>query len=244
VSKAVELLGKQHKSKINDSQRSSVIDYKDLTLWVSSNIEDVLTKIRKSEIPDEIFLCLYHVEEIVYSVAAKIVYEENPLKCADYLGNMSEKKQKLLSDLKSDRPLLIERLKLIRKHPMFVSVPEYLLIKLAENLDVRHLNKDDEIDMEEHNDDVIFVTKGTLSTGISSADSVYFFKNDVLMRGINLDRDVSSLFAKKDCSVILINRYVYFDILVRNTDLIPYIFDESNRAMRTDTEIIEKATAE
>ena len=239
VSKAVELLGKQHKSKINDSQRSSVIDYKDLTLWVSTNIEDVLTKIRKSEIPDEIFLCLYHTEEIVYSVAAKIVYEENPLKCADYLGNMTEKKQKLLSDLKTDSPLLTDRLKMIKRHPLFVSLPENLLIKFSEYLSVRHLNKDDEIDTEEESDNLIIVVKGTLSTG-TSADSIYFFKNDIIARGVNLDRDVTSLIAKKDCTVMLINKYIYYDILIRKTEIIPYVFDENNRAMRAETEEHEK----
>lgn len=243
VSKAVELLGKQHKSKINDSQRSSVIDYKDLTLWVSTNIEDVLTKIRKSEIPDEIFLCLYHTEEIVYSVAAKIVYEENPLKCADYLGNMTEKKQKLLSDLKTDSPLLTDRLKMIKRHPLFVSLPENLLIKFSEYLNVRHLNKDDEIDTEEESDNLIIVVKGTLSTG-TSADSIYFFKNDIIARGVNLDRDVTSLIAKKDCTVMLINKYIYYDILIRKTEIIPYVFDENNRAMRAETEEHEKVNAE
>jgi hypothetical protein len=242
VSKAVELLGKQHKSKINDSQRSSVIDYKDLTLWVSTSIEDVLTKIRKSEIPDEIFLCLYHTEEIVYSVAAKIVYEENPLKCADYLGNMTEKKQKLLSDLKTDSPLLTDRLKMIKRHPLFVSVPENLLIKFSEYLSVRHLNKDDEIDTEEESDNLIIVVKGTLSTS-TSADSIYFFKNDIIARGVNLDRDVTSLIAKKDCTVMLINKYIYYDILIRKTEIIPYVFDENNRAMRAEAEEHEKVNA-
>ena len=241
VSKAVELLGKQHKSKINDSQRSSVIDYKDLTLWVNTNIEDVLTKIRKSEIPDEVFLCLYHVEEVVYSVAAKIVYEENPIKCADYLGNMTEKKQKLLSDLKADRPLLMDRLKLIKKHPMFLSVPENLLTKLAEYSEVQHLNKDNEINMEAHSDDIIFVSKGTLSTSASAKDSVYYFKNDIITRGINLGREISTLVAKKECTVILINKYIYFDLLIRKTEIIPYIFDDNNRAMRQETETQDRA---
>lgn len=232
ISKAVDLLGKLHKSKVNDSGRSSVIDYKDLKLWTRSNIDDVLTKIRKSEIPDEIFLCLYHVDEIVYSVAAKIVYEENPLKCSDYLVNMTPQKQKLLADIKGNLPLLMDRVKIFKKHPMFYAVPEHLIAKIAANLQVEKLNKGDEIDLEAQKNDVIFLMKGTLSVKDSFAEKAYFFKNDMIIRGLNLDQGAGSLVAKKESTIAKINRFTYFNLLIRETEIIPFIFDENNKAMR------------
>ncbi|MBQ3691414.1 MAG: hypothetical protein II937_16320 [Bacteroidales bacterium] len=247
ISKAVELLGKLHKSKVNDSLKANVIDYNDVTLWNHSHIEDVLTKIRKSEIPDEVFLCLYHVDEIVYSVAAKIVYEENPLKCSDYLVNMTKKKQALLSDLKNDRPLLMDRIRLIKKHPLFSSVPDKMLVKIAESMRVESLNKGEEIDIETHNGDIIILMKGTLCVKEPFADDVYFFKNDIIVKGLNLNQGAGFITAKKDSSIILIDRFSYFDTLVRETEIIPFIFDENNRAMRLEenqtAQLIEEAEA-
>lgn len=233
VAKAVEHLGKQHKSK-SDTARSSSIDYKDLKLWVSSNIEELLAKIRKSEMPDEIFLCLYHTDEIVYSTAAKIIYDENPLKCSDYLTNMSTDKQLLFASLKSDEPLLMDKIKLMKKHPMFFNVPEYLLMKLAKYIKIRKLNKGDEINLEDESEDVYIMQKGTLCCKESFADDVYFFKNDIIIKGLNLDHGAKSLMAKKDSMLLSINRYEYFNTLIRETEIIPYILDENNRALRED----------
>lgn len=244
VSKAVELLGKLHKSKGADNSQQGTIDYKDLKLWVRSNIEDLLSKIRKSEMPDEIFLCLYHTDEIVYSAAAKIIYNENPLKCADYLTNMSEEKQALHQTLKTDQPLLLEKIKILKKHPMFFNLPEYLLAKIARHSIVKRLNKGDEINLEDANDNVFLIMRGTLWVKEAFSEDKYFFKNETVIKGLNLDQGAKGLVAKKDSFIIQINRFEYFGTLMRETEIIPYILDESNRAMRPDNETSSKDEVE
>ena len=234
ISKAVELLGKQHKSKVSEASKSSVIDYKDMALWTRSNIDDVLAKIRKSEIPDEVFLCLYHTNELVYSVAARLVYDENPVKCSDYLINMTSKKQKLLADLKSGQPILQDKIKLLKKHPMYSNVPEDLIAKIAEYMEVITMKKGDEINIENHDCDVMFLMKGALCVKEAFGEDGYFFKKDILIKGQNLDLGANSLIAKKDTTIMTINRAIYFDILIRETDILPYIFDENNKVMRDD----------
>ncbi|MCQ2253557.1 MAG: hypothetical protein MJZ61_08910, partial [Bacteroidales bacterium] len=234
VSRAVELLGKLHKSKGSDTSMSGAIDYKDLKLWIRSNIEDLLSKIRKSEMPDEIFLCLYHTDEIVYSAAAKIIYNENPLKCADYLTNMSPEKQLLYQQLKNDQPLLLEKIKLLKKYPLFNNLPENLLAKIAKHTRVRRLNKNEEINLTENEEDIYLVMKGTLGVKEALADELYFFPNEMVMKGLNLDQGAKALIAKKESLIMVINRYEYFGTLMRETEIIPLILDENNRAMRPE----------
>ncbi|MBQ1698168.1 MAG: MFS transporter [Bacteroidales bacterium] len=243
VARAVELLGKQHKAKSSDDVLSSSIDYKDLKLWVKSNIKDLLAMIRKSEMPDEMFLCLYHTDEMVYSTAAKIIYEENPLKCSDYLTNMSSDKQLLYAALKSGQPTLTDKIKHVKKHPLFFNVPEYLLAKVAKNITIHELSKGEELNTDDES--VYIVEKGTLSCKVVVEGDVTFFKNDIITKGFNLDHDVKALFAKKESVVLAINRFEYFNTLIRETDIIPYILDENNRAMMArDDNAKEKETME
>ncbi|MBO7461393.1 MAG: hypothetical protein J6T96_02230 [Bacteroidales bacterium] len=232
VARAVELLGKQHKAKASDDVQSSAIDYKDLKLWVKSNIKDLLAMIRKSEMPDEMFLCLYHTDEMVYSTAAKIIYEENPLKCSDYLSNMSADKQLLYVALKAGKPTLSDKIKHLKKHPLFFNVPEYLLAKLAKLIEIHSLKKDDEINADDET--VYIVEKGMMACKVAIEGDVFFVKNDIITKGFNLDHDVKTLYAKKDSEVLSINRFEYFNTLIRETDIIPYILDENNRAMMRD----------
>ena len=232
MARAVELLGKQHKAKATDDVQSSAIDYKDLKLWVKSNIKDLLAMIRKSEMPDEMFLCLYHTDDMVYSTAANIIYEENPLKCSDYLSNMSADKQLLYVALKAGKPTLSDKIKHLKKHPLFFNVPEYLLAKLAKLIEIHSLKKDEEINADDET--VYIVEKGMMACKVAIEGDVFFVKNDIITKGFNLDHDVKTLYAKKDSEVLSINRFEYFNTLIRETDIIPYILDENNRAMMRD----------
>jgi len=242
VSKALELLGKLHKSKASNSSKQSAIDYKDLKLWVRSNIEDVMAKIRKSEMPDEIFLCLYHTEEIIYSMAAKIIYEENPLKCSDYLSNMSTEKQQLYAQLKAEAPLLFDRIKILKKHPMFFNVPEHLLAKVAKNVRVKNMNKGDEINLEDAVDDIFILQKGSLCAKEAFSSDLYFEQNEIIVMGLNLDQGSKALVANTNAVVLVINRFTYFNTLVRETEIIPFILDENNRAMRVSEDAANAVT--
>lgn len=234
ISKALELLGKLHKGKGSDNSKAGTMDYKDLKLWIRSNIEDLLKKIRKSEMPDEIFLCLYHTEEMVYSMAAKIIYDENPLKCSDYLSNMSAEKQSLMAQLKSDQPILLDRIKILKKHPMFFNLPENLLAKIARYVRVKTMKTGEEIDVEPESDDIYILQKGCLLVKEAFSEGNRFSRNDVIVKGLNLDQGAMGLIAKSDSVVLIINRFNYFNTLMRETDIIPFILDENNRAMRTD----------
>ncbi len=229
VSKSVELLGRLHKTKNQGISRSNVMDYKDLTLWVRSNLDELMSKIRKSEMPDEIFLCLYHTDELVYSQAAKIIYEENPIKCSDYLMNMSSKKQQLLNDLTNNMPLLLDKVKLLKKHPMYFNVPENLLVKMAKHVRKVEIPKDGEIQISNTGmpEDIIILLKGSLSVTQTFGEDIYFFKNDIIIKGLNLDQGANVLLAKKDSQALLISRSEYFNLLVSETDLIRYVFNEN-----------------
>ncbi|MBN1252529.1 MAG: hypothetical protein JXR51_03900 [Bacteroidales bacterium] len=229
VTKAIELLGKKH-SKQNASveQVGKKWNYDDIKVWTPESVEDILYKIRKSEMPDEIFVCLYHTDELIYSTAAKIIYNENPVKCADYLERMSDEKKDLLDNLTNDGYILIDRIKLLKKNPLFFSVPENHLAKLAKLVRVVDLKEGEDIDLlnSDKVDKVIIVIKGNLSGVDLDNYEVKFSKNEIVTYGINISKTIHKLKALTDTNILTINRFDYYNLLVDQTEIIQHIFEE------------------
>ncbi len=231
MTKAIDLLGRLHtKKKSAVEQTDKTRSYDDIKVWTPESVNKVLNRIRRSEMPDEIFVCLFHTDELVYSTAAKIIYEENPVKCADYLEKMTDKKKQLLNDLSNDGFVIAERIKYLKKHPMFFSVPENHLAKLAKLVSVKILNPDEEISIQnkEGADNVIIVLRGELEAVVAdkNLEKQSFGKNEIITSGINLKEDIQQLKSKSKTTLLLARRFDYYNLLVDETEIMQHIFEE------------------
>jgi len=230
ITKAIEILGRLHRSnRVPQGYKSTqTIDYRSLELWNVASISNTLEMIRKSEMPDEVFLCLFHSDELVYSTAAKIIHEENPIKCFDYLSNMSEEKQNLLAIISNEGQVLGDKIKILKRHPMYFNIPEKLMVKLAMLSRVKEFKKGEPVYLkfENSSEDVFIIMKGALVTNYERHDEGFFFKNDIIIRGINIPPDTEYLSAKKDCLIFIVNRNDYFNLFLEETDIIKHFFNE------------------
>jgi AAA family ATP:ADP antiporter len=230
VSKAIELIGKLHsknKSSLETGDHSH--DYNDIEIWTSDKVIKTLNKIRRSEMPDEVFVCLFHPDELVYSTAAKVIYEENPAKCSDYLDRMSDRKKAMLGDLAQDGFLLADRIKMLKKHPLFFRVPENFLAELAKFVRVVNLkaNEDLTIVNNDGSNNVVIIIKGELEGPDFDNKPVKFERNKIITHGINLHPSVQKLQAITEVNALLFNRYDYFNEMLDETNIIQHIFEDS-----------------
>ncbi len=224
VAKAIELLGKQYKKK-NIKTTALLHDYSDVKVWTEKNVQKVLEHIRKSDIPDEIFAALYHSDELIYSTAAKIIFDENPIKCFDYLSNMSPQKQKLMKILAHNGHLLQDKIKLLKRNHLFFQVTENHLTKLAQKSDVKLYSQGQDFDYSQFPEDVvILIVKGTLAFGATQ----FFHDNSIIVRGMNLDEFANSLTVEKDSTLLVINRKDFFNILISERELIIGILENTD----------------
>lgn len=233
--KAIELVGKLHRRKKSNQIKAAADSETDenITLWTEARVNEMLVKIRKSEMPDEIFVCLYHPDELIYSTASKVIYDENPLRCFDYLKKMSPEKQELIEVLegKSDtaQNLLIDRVKILKRLAVFFSVPENILVKLAEILRAQKLKKKSVIKLaEEHPNDVIIVSRGSLVYETPDGETLSFKKNDIIIQGLNLPPNATEIQAKRDGLVLYGNRYSYFNLILDETEIMEHMFEQIN----------------
>ncbi len=228
ISKAIEILGRIHK-KANKESSVTLHDYSDIVVWNKENIQKVLQIIRKSDIPDEIFAALYHTEEVVYTVAAKNIFDENPVKCFDYLSNMSPRKQRLIKILSHNGYLLPDKIKLLKHHPLFFNVSENNIIHLAQAAEVINLQKGQSFDFTNYNKEIVLIIlKGELK---DQGENIYS-DNQILIRGINLDYFIQSLDITADSKVIVIDRFDFFDSFISNRYLITEILGAPNYSIQ------------
>lgn len=227
--KAIELLGRLHRRKKKTDVKADETNYETKTyLWTRDEVMELLAQIRKSEMPDEIFACLYHSDELVYSTAAKIIYDENPIRCVNYLKRLPRHKQELIDMLKNqdEKNLLNERVKLIKRVPLFFNIPENILVKLVKIFKTRLVPKKETITFEDDNgeENIFIVLRGKLMYEHDGEEEIIFVKNDIIIKGHNIRYDANHLTAKMNALVLKGSRYEYFNRMVDEIDIVKHLF--------------------
>ncbi|NPA45419.1 MAG: MFS transporter [Chlorobi bacterium] len=226
VAKTLEMLERIHLKKVKKTGNLGSQTFEDLVPWTSEGTEKILNQIKKSELPDEVFLSLFRRDELVYTTAAKIIFDENPQKCSEYLSKMSAEKQQLIKTLEEGGVLLQDKVKLLRRYHLFFSIPDYLLVELAEIVNVNNLNKGDKVYFSrDGSEDIFILIRGELVSCEGQECEEKFSKKTILTPGLNIDKNIEYLTASKKSVVLAANRYKYFNFLVDNTKILQHIFE-------------------
>ncbi len=230
--KAIEMIGRLHKKKQSHALDSEEYNLdSDISPWTEENVQHFLSRIKKSEIPDEIFLCIHHTDKLVYEMATKTVYDENPVRCFDYLRKLSDKKKALINLFDKDNGvknyMLADKIKLIKKVSLFFGMPENILIQLARVLSVVRKSKKEFLELTPPNNcnNVFLVLKGELRSTDKKTPQ-FFSKNDIIVPGLNLNSHTTELQITRDSLLLVGERALYFNLLIDETELIKHIFED------------------
>lgn len=227
IAKTLEMMDKIHRKKSEEIKSYDELkEFKDVEVWKRENLKDVLAHIRRSELPDEVFLCLFHHNELIYSTASKIVYKENPAKCFDYLSRMNDHKKLLIDELSDKGYLLQDKIKLLRKYQLFFSIKDFLLVNLAELVNPVKIKKGESISFTDGtNEWLIILIRGALKTEDDTLNYKEFRKKVIISPGVNVGQDCEKLTATRNSMVLTLDRHMYYNMLVDNTDILQEIFE-------------------
>lgn len=240
MAKAIELFGKIYRRKKTNEENNSNAENSENEKtgnWsLDENHIDSNSSISKTNVPKEIFVCLYHPDELVYSTAAKLIYDDNPDICINYLENLPGAKQELIETLTNPDEtfnLLIERVKLIKRIPQFFSVPENVLVKLVKLFKAHRIKKREKVYLkaEDNTEDVIILLRGMLTFHKNGDSEISFVKNDIISRGSTIDKNAEFLTAKKDAILLKGNRFDFYNLLADEIEIIQPMF----QMIRKDT---------
>ncbi len=226
--KAIELIGKNTRQGVGkDKANKTEVVINSPEIWTEEAANKILQLINKEGLPDEVFVCLYHPSELVYSTAAKVIYDHSPVLCENYLNTLSPEKQKLIPLLKQGSNLLLDNVKLLKRIFLFYTVPEKSLLKLAKIIRPIKIKKGSYIYFvnDENQEDIVILIKGKLFYRDKTKIPYDFKRNDVIIKGLNVPQNASKLKAEKKSYVIFVNRFEYFNLLVVDNDLIQHLFN-------------------
>jgi len=231
ISKAIELLGKLHKKNITKKKKNNeLIDFSDIKIWKKDRINLTLDKIRRSEIPDEVFVALYHPDELIYTSAARIIFDENPIKCFDYLANMSPQKQKLMQYLSNNEMLIDDKIKYIKRFTLFFNLPDNHIPVFAKHAEIIQVPENQIVNIFSENQEYVFlVIKGNIQYFPTENKEKIFSKNDIIIRGLNINNFTTKLISKTDSVLIAFKRREFFNIIINNKEIVRHILSEAKQ---------------
>jgi hypothetical protein len=123
---------------------------------------------------------------------------------------------------------LADRIKLLKKHPLFFRVPENYLAELAKFVRVVNLSADEDLEIinPDGSNNVVILIKGELEGPDFDNKQVRFEKNRIITHGINLHPSIQKLHAVTDVNALIFNRFDYFNELLDETNIIQHIFED------------------
>jgi len=227
--KAIELLAKLHKKQQVKQVSTQEQEIPDVVQWTYENVKQLLLALRKSELPEEIFACLYHADEIIYSTAASVLYEENPVYCIRHLRSMSSEKQNLISLLENKDVIGIvsEKVRFLKGNPSFFNIPENFLARLSKIFSIRTVTENDRIYIYDDNFDEIamFISSGKIMCTDEQGATKLFKSGDMLLKGINIPESVEFLVATKKSVIMITKRSTFFNVFLDDTEVLKYFLD-------------------
>ncbi len=140
---------------------------------------------------------------------------------------MSEAKKNLIHTLETGGFLLADKVKLLRRYHLFFSVPDYLLVKIAQIIIPLNLAKGDKLYFNDNNDDdkIIILLKGVLVYNEGAENETVFSKKVIITPGVNIEQDAGFLSIQRSALVLVANKYKYFNLLLDNTEIMQHIFE-------------------
>jgi len=234
LSRAIEALGNIYRShKFNKWTLPDNKHYTDIE-WNDKEINEVAEAIRHTQMPEEIFLGLFHKHELIYTTSAKIIYNENPTRCFTYLNSFYAEKRQLYELLENkqadDKGLIHERIKALKRQKLFSSLPENYVVKIATIVRLQDLRKGDNISVfgnDNAHEDVIMISKGSIIDR-SLEEPKIFERNTIVIRGLTISNECEFLESLENSVVIRINRKEYFSMLLNQVEMIENMFKNIN----------------
>ncbi len=190
-------------------------DFNRVDLWTKAKALDLLAKNTKGKLPQEILSCLFHQDELIWSTATKIVYDKLGDQGLEIIERANINKRflrKLTRSTDGVPDIINERLKFIKRTPLFFGIPENELLKLAGIFNIRMVGTNVKVPLRDDKGDrlIIIVVQGKLT----SVGGVGFPRKTIIIPGHNISKHEDHLIASKGGLILESNKTEYLNLLV------------------------------
>lgn len=222
--RAIEFIDKNLPENVSCSYNPEILNIKQPVFWDNSFIEKVKIYIENIDLCQALWLSLLHPSEIVYTTALKVLFNRKFEGLDEFVNKLPVEKRIVYQQIVNKEDTISENLKLLRRFYLFYSVPENSLLDLAKIVQFLNLNQNDKIELFENNIEYILIlNKGELY--VENDPKLKFNKNTILIRGLNLPRNSTTLICSSNkTSVLKVEKNKFFNLLVLNNELLNNLF--------------------
>lgn len=223
-SKAIELLSKNIEKSDFDK-----IDFNSLTVfepteWTNYAIERIMLNFNEITLTQTILISLLHPSELIFSTAMRVLYDQKIDNFEKFIDKLSDNKKDIYQKMINKEDIIIDKIKSLRRVYLFYSIPEKFLVKLADIITEVNLKPDENItflfDKQEY---IIILVRGKLYYQDKTSKQV-FYKNSVIIKGLNVPQRVESLISDGNTSVMVVDRFEFFNLLASNNNIVLNLF--------------------
>lgn len=207
-------------------------DYNKVDLWTKTKAIELLAK-NSEQIPQEIYACLHHKNELIWSTAAQIVYSKSGDNGLRRLKRSTSINPRFLRSLeRNDQELqniITEKVKLIKRVPQFFGIPENELVKLAEVFRTRLLGSNAKIQLvDDYSEELIVVLiKGRLQIEQEDDKPIVFSRKGIIIKGFNIPDNAYEMLVVKGSLVLVATRADFFNMVIDELVLTRSLIQES-----------------
>jgi len=211
LAQTIETITKQYKRKISKKiLDSNQLNYKIID-WIPEEISRKLEKIKKSEIPDEVFLCMMHPDELVWTTAARTVYQDNPLLCLNFLSNINLERKNFVDHLAKTDELLIDKLIELKRNKLFFGLDELNLRKLLSVFTLSHIENGEIIELKDITEGFI-VLNGEVCH--ENENQIRFTEGNIVIPNITCQTNTLIFKALSSTDVFRFERIQFYNLLL------------------------------
>ena len=222
--KAIELIGKLIKI---DKLQNSRIDFSETDepeIWTQKNIKKIRQNHDITSLEDVLWISLLHPSELIFTTSLKILYEKRIGNLLSIIEKLSRNKKYIYKRMINGLDVISDKIRHLRRVYIFYSIPEKSLVRLADIVIRQKISQNNYIDFFQNGEEkIIILVKGNLSCAKRNSN-INFKRNSIIIRGLNVPQDASSLIVKTNSVVLKINRFKFFNLLASNNELVKNLF--------------------
>ncbi len=223
-SKAIELLSRIVKKTDFDEIDFSTISTIEPLEWTQFAIEKIKNNFEDINSAKALLISLLHPSELIFSTGIRVLFDKNINNFDVYIEKLSDKKKQLFFDLSNGNNIITDKIRALRRVYLFYSIPEKFLVKLADIITEVKLKPNDEVTfMYNQQEYIIILVKGRLFYQNKKGRQIYE-RNSVIIKGLNVPQKTEKLFSEKNSTVMVVNRFEFFNLLASNNNIVMNLF--------------------
>ena len=193
--------------------------------WTQFAIEKIKNNFGDINRAKTLLISLLHPSELIFATAIRVLFDKKIDNFEYCIKKLSQKKRQLFLKVSNGNDTIIDKIRALRRVYLFYSIPEKFLVKLADIITEVKLSPGEDVTfMYDQQEYIIILVKGKLFYQDKKEKQIVYERNSVIIKGLNVPQKTEKLLSQKYSTVMVVNRFEFFNLLASNNNIVMNLF--------------------